>query len=144
MNNGNQMDTPTYLPSDGIVSVVLVCPSPLERISLQTAINAIPTTVVVAKSAGTEMAIQLIQKHTPDILLADAYSLRSELSQLLKLAGEMRPDMIRVVLLPGPAHEQGHRPPDADFVLYQGNLTQQFTEVIDWVKARRGNDAQAD
>lgn len=138
MNNSNHPEPPISLPPDNTVSVILFCPSLLDRISLQTTINAIPSAKVVAKSADIELTAQLVHKHTPDILLADAYSLPGELIGLLEQAKEASPSTLCVVLLPGSAR----RAPYADYAMNQGNLIQQFTEVIAAVQAKRENKTQ--
>ena len=118
------------------VSVLLVCPPGLEQASLYTTVNAIPQVTVIAKAADAAAALQLTQQHNPDVLLADAYFLQDEVTQLLRRINELHPEMIRVVVTAAPSQKRRLRQEGADFVLDYGNLNQQFPQILSTVREK--------
>lgn len=123
-----------------MVSVLLVCRPGLDQKSLSTAVNAIPRATVIAKAADAGSAMQIAQELNPDVLLADAYFLRGSITDLLKRAQDLCPEMLRVVLMAAPTQKQRLLQEGADFVLDYDNLNQLFPQIVSDVQAKYLDD----
>lgn len=126
--------------SINIVSVLLVCRPGLNQKSLSTAVNAIPRVTVIAKAADVVTAMQIAQDLNPDVLLADAYFLQGSITDLLKRAQELCPEMLRVVLMAAYTQKQRLLQDGADFVLDYDNLNQLFPQIVSDVQAKYLDD----
>jgi response regulator of citrate/malate metabolism len=117
------------------VSVLLLCPPGLTRVSLVTAVNAFSVAIVVDKATDVDSAVSAAKQIIPDVLLVDGYFFGDSVSSLLERMQAAHLPTLRVVLAGTSAQKARFIREGAHFALDYGSFNQQFPQVLDVVQA---------